>query len=162
MTQGRVVSSFMEISRWESLRKKSSLVWSAQWWGEFQGEWGLLVGSWASSWVSPCLEQVGGWYLPGACFVMSSNLGSCIKCYQCSSTEDRRGTPDGVWSKDPYSQDRSVSPFPLNLSQLASQSESCLSIQQCHERSEKWSWSCSGLKTAVGCTTPSRRRETSQ
>jgi len=32
--------------------------------------------------------------------------GVGIKCYQCSSTEDRRGTPDGVWSKDPYSQDR--------------------------------------------------------
>ena len=39
------------------------------------------------------------------------NLGVCIKCYQCSSTEDRRGTPDGVWSKDPYSQDRSVCPL---------------------------------------------------
>merc|ERR1711997_1414930 len=33
-------------------------------------------------------------------------IGWSIKCYQCSSTEDRLAKPDGVWPKDPYSQDR--------------------------------------------------------
>ncbi len=32
-------------------------------------------------------------------------LGKCIKCFQCSSTEDQR-KPTGVWSEDHYTQNR--------------------------------------------------------
>ena len=31
--------------------------------------------------------------------------GDCIKCFQCSSTEDQR-KPTGVWSEDHYTQNR--------------------------------------------------------
>ena len=33
--------------------------------------------------------------------------GDCIKCFQCSSTEDQR-KPTGVWSEDHYTQNRDV------------------------------------------------------
>ena len=39
---------------------------------------------------------------------MKKNLtfsGECIKCFQCSSTEDQR-KPTGVWSEDHYTQNR--------------------------------------------------------
>merc|ERR1711997_1329068 len=32
-------------------------------------------------------------------------IGECIKCFQCSSTEDQR-KPTGVWSEDHYTQNR--------------------------------------------------------
>merc|ERR1711990_394399 len=60
-------------------------------WGE-----GLIRGGMGSS----------GWLLGLFLGFTFLGTGGCIKCYQCSSTEDRRGTPDGVWAKDPYSQDR--------------------------------------------------------
>merc|ERR1711868_245600 len=37
--------------------------------------------------------------------IISLPLGKCIKCFQCSSTEDQR-KPTGVWSLDQYTQDR--------------------------------------------------------
>ena len=35
----------------------------------------------------------------------TSVSGNCIKCFQCSSTEDQR-KPTGVWSEDQYTQNR--------------------------------------------------------
>ena len=128
-------------------------------WYRGYGLWGPQGSSSVSSLGSPSLEQVGG-YLQTPLFdqlTMSSMIGACIKCYQCSSTEDRRGTPDGVWSKDPYSQDRLVS-----VNRLHCHSSS-------HEDSVFWllsswppcSWCiCSGSKIAAECTTLSKRRET--
>merc|ERR1712141_197609 len=37
--------------------------------------------------------------------IISLPLGKCIKCFQCSSTEDQR-KPTGVWSEDQYTQNR--------------------------------------------------------
>ena len=38
-------------------------------------------------------------------YLFSIATGSCIKCFQCSSTEDQR-KPTGVWSLDQYTQNR--------------------------------------------------------
>ena len=39
------------------------------------------------------------------CLSVLVQIGQCIKCFQCSSTEDQR-KPTGVWSEDHYTQNR--------------------------------------------------------
>ncbi len=41
----------------------------------------------------------------GSMYIPSAFSGECIKCFQCSSTEDQR-KPTGVWSEDHYTQNR--------------------------------------------------------
>ena len=54
------------------------------------------------------IETISCCHLNLSIKILKKNLtfsGECIKCFQCSSTEDQR-KPTGVWSEDHYTQNR--------------------------------------------------------